>query len=83
MEQNDSFACVISDFQDSLSHPDWSRNRWSRRGWNGPGQFIELQVPDEHSKMSLPYIFITTVQGDRVPWLASQTDLLANDWYII
>jgi hypothetical protein len=54
--------------------------RVSRRGWNGPGQFLELQVPDEHSKMTLPYIFITTVQGDRVPWLGSQTDLLATDW---
>lgn len=55
----------------------------SRRGWNGPGQFLELQVPDEHSKMTLPYIFINTVKGDRVPWLASQTDILADDWYVV
>lgn len=54
--------------------------RVTREGWNGPGQFLELQIPDEHSKMTLPYIFITTVQGDRVPWLASQTDILAHDW---
>lgn len=57
--------------------------RMSRAGWNGLGQFIELQVPDENSKMTVPYIFITTVQGDRVPWLASQTDMLAMDWYPI
>lgn len=86
MEQNDSFAAVIADFQASadgvLVRPT-AFHRWSRRGWNGPGQFIELQVPDQHSKMTLPYIFITTVQGDRVPWLASQTDLLASDWYIV
>ena len=54
-----------------------------REGWNGANQFLQLQVPDENSKMSLPYIYITTVQGDRVPWLASQTDLLAEDWVII
>jgi len=54
--------------------------RVTRKGWNGKGQFLELQRPEEHSKMTLPYIFITTVQGDRVPWLASQTDLLATDW---
>lgn len=54
--------------------------RLYREGWNGPNQYLELQVPDENSKMTLPYIFITTVQGDRVPWLASQTDLLAEDW---
>lgn len=57
-------------------------NRVARTGWNGRGQFLELQTPDEHSKMTLPYIFITTVQGDRVPWLASQTDLLAHDWQV-
>jgi hypothetical protein len=53
----------------------------SRRGWNGPGQFLKLQRPDSGSKMTLPYIFITTVQGDLVPWFASQTDLLAEDWF--
>lgn len=52
----------------------------SRLGWNGPKQYLELQVPDAHSKMTLPYIYIRTVQGDLVPWLASQTDLLAEDW---
>lgn len=52
----------------------------TRTGWNGPGQFLQLQVPDEHSKMTLPYVYISTVAGDLVPWLASQTDLLAVDW---
>lgn len=52
----------------------------TRAGWNGKGQFLELQVPDANSKMTLPYVFITTVQGNRVPWLCSQTDLLAADW---
>ena len=56
--------------------------RIQRSGWNGPGQFLMLQVPDAHSKMTLPYIYIHTVQGDRVPWLASQTDILADDWQV-
>lgn len=55
----------------------------ARGGWNGKTQYLELQVPDEHSKMTLPYVFITTVQGDRVPWLCSQTDLLARDWVVV
>ena len=57
--------------------------RVARTNWNGKNQFLELQVPDEHSKMTLPYIYITTVQGDRVPWHASQTDILANDWELV
>lgn len=54
----------------------------SRKGWNGKGQFLALQVPDNNSKMSVPYVYITTVEGHRVPWLASQTDLLASDWFV-
>ncbi|MFS0817093.1 DUF2829 domain-containing protein [Lysinibacillus sp. 1P01SD] len=64
----------------------------ARKGWNGKGIFIELQVPDTHSKMTHPYIFIDTtgLQTDnanapksRVPWLASQTDMLSEDWDIV
>ena len=29
----------------------------------------------------LPYLMMKTVDGCFVPWLASQTDLLAEDWY--
>jgi hypothetical protein len=54
--------------------------RFCRRGWNGKGMWIELQRPDEHSKMTLPYVFMRTSDGNLVPWLCSQTDLLANDW---
>lgn len=66
--------------------------RLARKGWNGKGIFIELQMPDEHSKMSHPYIYIDTtgLQTDnpnapksRVPWLASQTDMLAEDWVVV
>lgn len=57
--------------------------RVARRGWNGKDMYIELQVPDSGSKMTLPYIFMRTVQGDLVPWLASQTDILAHDWEVV
>jgi hypothetical protein len=59
-----------------------SGDRVARAGWNGKGQYIELQTPDEDSKMTLPYVYIHTVQSDLVPWLCSQTDLLATDWEI-
>lgn len=61
----------------------------ARKGWNGKGIFIKLQVPDQNSKMTSPYIYIDTtgLQSDNsdaprscVPWLPSQTDLLAEDW---
>lgn len=54
--------------------------RVTREGWNGKGMWLALQVPDAHSKMTLPYIYMSTVTGDLVPWLASQSDLVAADW---
>jgi hypothetical protein len=54
--------------------------RVTRRGWNGKDMWLALQVPDEHSKMTLPYIYMKTAQGDLVPWLASQSDMLSEDW---
>lgn len=60
-----------------------SGKKVTREGWNGKNMWIALQVPDANSKMTLPYIYVKTVQGDRVPWLASQTDVLAEDWTIV
>ena len=60
-----------------------------RAGWNGKGMWLELQRPDAHSKMTLPYVFLNypadaqNTPGARVPWLASQTDMLAEDWRIV
>lgn len=51
-----------------------------RAGWNGRGMWLALQVPDAHSKMTRPYIYMKTVDEQLVPWVASQTDLLAEDW---
>ena len=55
----------------------------ARKGWNGKGMWLKLQVPDAHSKMTLPYIYMKTAQDDLVPWLASQTDILAEDWELV
>ena len=63
--------------------------RFMRRGWSGKGIYIQLQNPDEGSMNTLPYIFMVTnhlvsdnpdAPRGRVPWLASQTDMLADDW---
>lgn len=52
----------------------------SREGWNGKNMWIALQTPDVNSKMNLPYLYISTVNQKLVPWLASQTDILSDDW---
>lgn len=58
----------------------------ARAGWNGKGMHLRLMEPPPTpvgQPRSLPYIEMTTVQGDLVPWLASQTDMLAEDWKVV
>lgn len=52
----------------------------TREGWNGQGMYLGLQSPDEGSVNKQSYIYIIPVNGLRVPWVASQADLLEEDW---
>ena len=60
-----------------------------RVGWNGKGLKITAQFPDENSKMTLPYLYIeypetnSVTPNARCPWLASQTDLMSEDWLVL
>lgn len=58
-------------------------NKVARSGWNGKGMYLMLQVPDINSKISLPYVYMKTADNFLVPWLCSQTDLLARDWQVV
>lgn len=60
----------------------WEGKKIFRRNWNGKGMYLALQVPDFNSKMSCPYIYMRTADNQLVPWVASQTDILANDWEV-
>jgi Protein of unknown function (DUF2829) len=54
----------------------------SRVGWNGKGQWLGLEkskLPD----IERDYIFIFTTTKQTVPWVASQTDMLAEDWFLL
>lgn len=65
----------------------------SREGWNGKGMFLyfvpanvypaQTEIAKKNFGDSVPYepyIALKAVQNSVVPWLASQTDLLAEDW---
>ncbi|MTJ81744.1 MAG: DUF2829 domain-containing protein [Telmatospirillum sp.] len=71
--------------------------RVSRAGWNGKGMFLFL-VPGSRFKVNRApllgiypegteisyhaHIDMKTADGQVVPWLASQTDVLADDWMV-
>ncbi len=64
----------------------------ARVGWNGKGMWL-LLVPEYDWTVApssgpinahrLPWIGMKTADGGFVPWLASQTDVLANDWLVV
>lgn len=61
----------------------------ARAGWNGKGMWI-WHVPAATYAVSgvsedalRPWIGMKTVDNQLVPWVASQTDLLAEDWEIV
>ena len=70
----------------------------AREGWNGKGMFLFL-VPGSVFKVNRapllgiypegteisyrPHIDMKTVDGEIVPWVASQTDVLAEDWCVV
>jgi hypothetical protein len=69
--------------------------KMQRAGWNGKGMFVFL-VPGSTFQVSRApllgiypegteinyhaHIDMRTADGQVVPWLASQTDILADDW---
>lgn len=60
----------------------------ARAGWNGAGQYIfaanggTFTVQDMVQGDLGPFLVIRTAQGTFVPWLASQADMLADDWTV-
>lgn len=65
----------------------------ARKGWNGKGMWLcyvshwafqvppTVQIPpDYHIK---PFIMMKTADNGLVPWLCSQTDMLADDWELV
>lgn len=59
----------------------------ARSGWNGQGMWIQLKNafkgPGAGAMLELPYVRMRTVGNELVPWVCSQTDLLADDWEIV
>ena len=40
-------------------------------------------IPEGTVCKFLPYIMMKTADGSFVPWLASQTDVLASEWWVL
>ena len=86
------------DFGDAIRHMKLGR-KVARTGWNGKGMWLiyvpgseALLFPDTPYSIALrkpevqinPHIDMLTADGKMQPgWLASQTDMLAEDWVLV
>ena len=67
----------------------------ARKGWNGKGQYVELGTDfayhtltgdgclSFHQDIEGKALVFCGTRGRQVGWLASQSDMLADDWYIV
>jgi Protein of unknown function (DUF2829) len=69
-----------------------SDHKIARQGWNGKGMWLLLvrdwTIGMEYSEvviglLPIPFIAMKTADGCFIPWLASQTDILADDWCVL
>ena len=66
-----------------------------RKGWNGKNQYIELAtnisyknadgeiININHKTMGNKAIAFIGTSGTQIGWLASQSDMLSDDWELI
>jgi hypothetical protein len=79
---------IKMNFGQALEHLK-NGNKVQRSGWNGKGMFIVLvrtddYFDDEHGFPLDPYLAMKTASDTMQPgWLASQADMLADDWQIV
>ena len=69
--------------------------RVQRKGWNGKNQYIELAINisyinadgdiinAEHEAIGNKAIAFVGTSGVQLGWLASQADMLAEDWILV
>lgn len=67
----------------------------ARKGWNGKNQYVELAtcisyknsageiVNVDHCNIGNKALAFVGTSGIQLGWLASQADMLADDWYIV
>ena len=70
-------------------------NRVKRKGWNGKGQYIELaerisyinakgeMINSGHTDIGNKVVAFVGTSGVQLGWLASQADMLAEDWEVL
>jgi hypothetical protein len=83
------------DFGDAIHMVKRWNKKIARKGWNGKSQYIELaqrvsymnadgeEVNVDHEALGNAALAFVGTSGVQLGWLASQADMLAEDWYVV
>lgn len=62
---------LLQERKTSMRLPQWSED-----------VSIKIQYPDEHSKMTAPYLYVESRFG-RVPWKETMIELFSDKWEVL
>lgn len=94
---NSNYPSIECSFSEALEHLK-AGAKVARSGWNGKGMFLFLVPGSVFEVNRAPllgiypegtvinyqaHIDMKTAQNTIVPWLASQSDILADDWEVV
>lgn len=85
----DSYSAALQALEDGY--------KVANKRWNGKNMFLFLVKPYDDliqgfttyhisgisPEKCLPFICMRTADGAYVPWLASQSDMLLDGWYVV
>lgn len=92
MEEKTMIKCAT--FGEALEHMK-TGGYAAREGWNGKGQYLSIgynirydnrsgqTMPVDHETMGSRAIIFHGTVGMQVGWLASQADMLSEDWVLL
>lgn len=70
MSFEEALAKIKSDTTLGMRLPHWS-----------PEVIIRVQYPDEHSKMTAPYLYVSSRFG-CAPWKETFVEMFSNNWQV-
>lgn len=76
LESNLSFGVAFDTIKGSVKELGMRLPQWKE------DVVIKIQVPDAHSKMTVPYLYVESRFG-RTPWKETNIELFAENWEVV
>ncbi|EQG38341.1 TPA: hypothetical protein KNO10_002158 [Clostridioides difficile] len=76
LDRNLGFGIAFEEIKSSSKELGMRLPQWSE------DVVVKIQRPDEHSKMTAPYLYIESKYG-RVPWKENIVEMFIGEWEVV